>query len=76
MYSRLPQLHLREVAIAYGQTEATAVVTQTRSDDPLDVRATTVGRALPDVEVTIVDPKTGVPVGLGVEGELCCRGCS
>jgi fatty-acyl-CoA synthase len=68
------RLHLREVTIAYGQTEATAVITQTRPEDSLEVRATTVGRALPEVEVKIVHPKTGVAVGVGIEGELCCRG--
>jgi fatty-acyl-CoA synthase len=68
------RLHLREVTIAYGQTEATAIITQTRTDDSLDQRATTVGRALPDIEVTIVHPKTGIAMPVGAEGELCCRG--
>lgn len=68
------RLHLPDVTIAYGQTETTAVVTQTRTDDSIDLRATTVGRALPDVEVRIVDPATGVEVPIGSEGELCCRG--
>ena len=35
---------------------------------------TTVGRSLPDVEVKIVNPKTGIEVPVGTEGELCCRG--
>lgn len=68
------RLHLPELTIAYGQTEATAVVTQTRTEDSIEVRSTTVGRALPNVEVRIVHPKTGVAVPVGVEGELCCRG--
>jgi len=68
------RLHLPEVTVAYGQTETTAVITQTRTDDPLDLRATTVGRALPDVEVRIVDPTSGVELSMGSEGELCCRG--
>ena len=68
------RLHLREGTVAYGQTEATAVITQTRTDDALDLRVTTVGRALPDVEVTIVDPRTGSELPRGAEGELCCRG--
>ena len=49
-------------------------ITQTRTEDSLDLRATTVGRALPDVEVKIVDPKSGVELPVGGEGELCCRG--
>ena len=68
------RLHLREVTVAYGQNEATAVITQTRTDDSLDLKVTTVGRALPEVEVKIVHPKTGIEVPLGSEGELCCRG--
>ena len=39
-----------------------------------DLRATTVGRALPDIEVRIVDPTSGVELPVGSEGELCCRG--
>lgn len=68
------RLHLPELTVGYGQTEATAIILQTRTDDSMDVRTTTVGRALPSVEVRIVDPKTGVAVPVGTEGELCCRG--
>ncbi|MCZ2111060.1 MAG: AMP-binding protein [Dehalococcoidia bacterium] len=68
------RLHLPHLTVAYGQPETTAVVTQTRIDDPMSLRDTTVGRALPDVEVKIVDPTSGVEVPVGSEGELCCRG--
>jgi fatty-acyl-CoA synthase len=68
------RLHAREITVAYGQSEATAVITQTRPEDSLDTKVTTVGRSLPDVEVKIVDPKTGIEVPVGGEGELCCRG--
>jgi len=70
----IARLHLPDVTVAYGQTETTAVITQTRTDDAIDLRARTVGRALPDVEVKIVDPRTGIEVAPGREGELCCRG--
>src|SRR5262245_22998476 len=63
-----------EITIAYGQTEASPVITQTRTDDPLDLRVSTVGRALPNVEVKIVDPETGQETPRGVQGELCTRG--
>jgi fatty-acyl-CoA synthase len=63
-----------QMTIAYGQTEASPVITQTRPDDPLDLRVTTVGRALPNVEVKIVDPVEGGDVAVGVQGELCTRG--
>ena len=68
------RMHAREITVAYGQTEATAVVTQTRTEDPLELRATTVGRALPHVEVRIVDPESGRDVARGAQGELWCRG--
>ena len=63
-----------EMTIAYGQTEASPVITQTRPDDSLERRVSTVGRALPNVEVKIVDPQTGQGVPAGVQGELCTRG--
>ncbi len=76
----LPQiverLHIRDIMVAYGQNEATAVITATRAEDSVDLRATTVGRALPHLEIQIVHPTSGVEVARGVEGELCCRGPS
>jgi fatty-acyl-CoA synthase len=68
------QMGAREITIAYGQTEASPVITQTRTDDPIELRVSTVGRALPNVEVKIVDPETGQEVPRGVQGELCTRG--
>jgi fatty-acyl-CoA synthase len=68
------RMHCREITIAYGQTEASPVITQTRTEDPVDLRVSTVGRALPHVEVRIVDPETGHEVPRGMQGELCCRG--
>ncbi len=63
-----------EMTIAYGQTEASPVITQTRPDDSLEIRVSTVGRALPNVEVKIVDPATNETVAPEVQGELCTRG--
>lgn len=67
-------LGAREVTIAYGQTEASPVITQTRYDDPLELRVETVGRPLPGFEVKIVDPADGRTLGDEVQGELCARG--
>lgn len=64
----------RELTIAYGQTEASPVVTQTRTDDPIDLRVETVGRPIPGVEVKIIDPTTGQTLGDNQQGELCSRG--
>lgn len=67
-------MHCSELTIAYGLTEASPVITQTRTDDSLELRCTTVGRALPHTEVKIVDIKTGKIVPRGSIGELCTRG--
>jgi fatty-acyl-CoA synthase len=67
-------MHCKEITIAYGQTEASPVITQTRTQDPIERRVATVGRALPDVEIKIVDPGTGLEVSPGQQGELCTRG--
>jgi fatty-acyl-CoA synthase len=63
-----------EITIAYGQTESSPVITQTRTDDPLERRVSTVGRKLPDVEVKIVDVDVGEEVGADEQGDLCTRG--
>ncbi|MBS0264490.1 MAG: AMP-binding protein [Planctomycetes bacterium] len=68
------ELGAREVTIAYGLTEASPVITQTRIDDPLDVRVKTVGRPLPGFEVKLVDPATGETLGDNQQGELCAFG--
>jgi fatty-acyl-CoA synthase len=63
-----------ELTIAYGQTEASPVITQTRTDDPLELRVETVGQPLPGVEVKIVNPATGAALADNEQGELCARG--
>ncbi len=67
------RMHAKEMTIAYGQTEASPVITQTRAEDPIALRVSTVGRPLPGVEVKIVDPASGRRVPAGSQGELCCR---
>jgi fatty-acyl-CoA synthase len=70
------QMHLREVTIAYGMTETAPVSFQTRTDDPIEKRVSTVGRVHPHVECKIVDPGTGATVPRGTGGEICTRGYS
>jgi fatty-acyl-CoA synthase len=72
----MTEMHMPEVSICYGMTETSPVSTQTRRDDPVEHRTGTVGRALPHVEVKVVDPATGVTVPRGTPGELCTRGYS
>jgi fatty-acyl-CoA synthase len=68
------EMHASEITIAYGQTESSPVITQTRTNDPIELRVATVGRALPDVEVKIVDIETNETLPPGKQGELCTRG--
>ncbi len=74
MKSVVGKMGASEMTIVYGQTEASPGVTQTRAEDSLELRVTTVGRALPNVEVKVVDPATGKALAAGVQGELCTRG--
>ena len=64
----------KEITIAYGQTESSPVITQTRTDDPLELRVSSVGRKLPDVEVRIVSVQTGEDCEPEEQGELWTRG--
>jgi fatty-acyl-CoA synthase len=70
------QMHMHEVAIAYGMTETSPVSTQTRIGAPLDKQVGTVGQVHPHVQIKIVDPQTGQVVPVGERGELCTRGYS
>ncbi|MDQ0429677.1 fatty-acyl-CoA synthase [Planomicrobium stackebrandtii] len=63
-----------EITIAYGQTESSPVITQTRADDDIEKRVSTVGKPHAGVEVKIIDPVTGEEVEPGIPGELCTRG--
>ncbi|MGH3314978.1 MAG: AMP-binding protein [Nocardioidaceae bacterium] len=70
------EMNMAEVAICYGMTETSPVSMQTRTDDDLDRRTSTVGRVHPHVEVKIVDPVNGEMVPRGEPGEFCTRGYS
>jgi fatty-acyl-CoA synthase len=63
-----------EITIAYGQTESSPVITQTRTDDPLELRVSSVGRKLPDVEVRILSVERDEDCAPGEQGELLTRG--
>jgi fatty-acyl-CoA synthase len=64
----------RDLTIAYGLTEFSPVITQTRTNDPIEKRVETVGKPLPGVEVKIIDSGRGVSLPVGEPGELCARG--
>ena len=72
----MDRMHMRDVEICYGMTETSPVSTQSRLDDSIERRVSTVGRVHPHVEIKIVDPATGKVLPAGQPGELCTRGYS
>jgi len=70
----ISDMRCREITIAYGLTEASPVITQTSTDDLIELRVSTVGQRLPGVEARIVDPGTKTEVPPGTQGEVVCRG--
>lgn len=70
----MSRMHIRDIISVYGLTESSPGMTATRTHNSPNVRATTVGFALPNVEVKIVDKERGTICQPGEEGEICCRG--
>ena len=70
----ISDMGIREITICYGMTETSPVSFQTRLDDPLELRVSTVGRPLPHVEARVIEPLTNRTVPRGTAGELCVRG--
>ena len=68
------QMGAKEITIAYGMTETSPVSLQTSVEDPLEKRVSTVGRAIPHVEIRIIDSSTGQTLPRGIAGEICVRG--
>lgn len=68
------KMNMREITIVYGQTEASPGCTMSSTDDPIEVRVATVGRALPEIECKIVNPETGEDCPDEVTGEFVARG--
>ena len=68
------KMHMDEICITYGQTEASPATTMSKTTDSLEVRVNTVGGAIYGVECKIVDPETGEDLPDNVDGEFCARG--
>jgi acyl-CoA synthetase (AMP-forming)/AMP-acid ligase II len=66
-------LGIETVLTAYGLTEATGTVTMCRRGDSAEVISATSGRAIPDVEVRVVDGG-GDELPSGEAGEILVRG--
>ena len=70
----LNKMNMKQITIVYGQTEASPGCTMSSTDDSIETRVTTVGRALPEIECKIVDPETGEDLPDNVTGEFVARG--
>jgi fatty-acyl-CoA synthase len=68
------KMGIRDITIAYGQTESSPVITQTVPEDSIERKVSTVGRPHAGVEAKVIDPVTGESLPQGVQGELCTRG--
>lgn len=69
-------MNMTEICVCYGMTETSPVSTESCTDDPLELRVTTVGTVHPHVEIKIIDPESGAIVPRDTAGELCTRGYS
>ncbi|HID01661.1 MAG TPA: AMP-binding protein [Desulfobacterales bacterium] len=71
----IEKMNMTEVTICFGLTEASPVMTQTRYDEPsIEKKCTTVGKAMPGIEVKVIDPETGEELPPNTPGEVVCRG--
>ncbi|WP_272699130.1 AMP-binding protein [Desulfovibrio sp. Fe33] len=70
----IEKMNMREITICYGLTEGSPVMSQTVVGDSLRHMTETVGRAMPEIEVRVVDPESNEECPRGVTGEVCCRG--
>ena len=70
----MTKMHIKDIIIVYGLTESSPGMTATRTHNSPEVRSTTVGFELPNVEVKIVNPETGEECEEEEQGEVCCRG--
>jgi fatty-acyl-CoA synthase len=68
------EMHMQEVIILYGLTESAPLMTATTISDSLEIRATTVGKIIPGIELKIIDPESGEIIPRGAQGEILCRG--
>ncbi len=70
----MDKMHIKDIISVYGLTETSPGMTATRVTDSTEIRATTVGRSLPFVDVKVVDPNTGEDAPNDTPGEVCCKG--
>jgi fatty-acyl-CoA synthase len=74
MQDVVEKMHMSEICITYGQTEASPGCTMSKTTDSLEVRVNTVGSKMFGVECKIVDPETGEDLPDNVDGEFVAKG--
>ena len=74
MQDVIDKMHMTEITIVYGQTEASPGCTMSTTSDPIEDRVATVGRDLPEIENRIIDPETGRDLPDNEIGEFVTRG--
>lgn len=70
----ISKMNLKDMVIVFGQTEASPGCTMTTTEDNLEMRVSTVGKAFPEVECKIFNTETGKECAVGETGEFCARG--
>ncbi|MBE7024585.1 MAG: AMP-dependent synthetase [Ruminococcaceae bacterium] len=70
----IEKMHMSEICITYGQTEASPACTMSKTTDSIEARVSTVGAEIFGVECKIVDPETGEDLPDGKDGEFVARG--
>lgn len=68
------KMHMSEICITYGQTEASPATTMSKTTDSIETRVNTVGSAIYGVECKIVDPETNEDLPDNTDGEFVARG--
>ncbi|MCX2975434.1 AMP-binding protein [Halieaceae bacterium IMCC8485] len=71
----IDEMNMKHILIGYGQTEVSPINHLTLPEDSLEKRTETVGRAVPWVEIKLIDDDNQV-VQVGEKGEICTRGYS
>lgn len=74
MQDVVDKMHMPEICITYGQTEASPATTMSKTTDSLETRVNTVGGPIFAVECKIVDPETNQELPDNTDGEFVARG--
>ena len=74
MQEVIEKMHMPEICITYGQTEASPATTMSKTTDSIETRVNTVGGPIFGVECKIVDPETNEELPDNVDGEFVARG--